>query len=258
MNIERIDNLPFGRAYKVFNEKETHYLPSVTTILKRNHQQWLVDLKDQLGDKKFDEVTVRGGRRGSVMHIYLELFIEEWTRNQNPEECLVYSQTAILKHPDLLDWSTKYPREWKMGRDLYYNFYHTKFWESIKQVLHSEVFMWTFFKGGWSGATDFVFLNWQDEIIMEDFKSSSIPKDKEKIQNYFMQISAYMFMYGEMFGKVPKRGVIKITNVETNEMQIFKVEDHEFKTHLRQFISLLEEFHQTSEWKLFIERMKHS
>ena len=256
MKIDRIDNLPFGRAYKVYNETEFHYLPSVTTILKRNHQQWLVDLKDKLGERKFDEVTERGGRRGSVMHIFLEIFIDEYQKTRDPEHCLIFAQKEISLHPNLIGWNKKYPKEWKSGRDLFYNFYSDKFWESIKEVLHSEVFLYTFFKGGWAGATDFVYLNWDDEIIMEDFKSSSNVKDEEKIVNYFMQISCYMFMYAERFNKLPKRGIIKITNVETNSMQVFKVEDYEFKPYLKEFLVLLEDFYKTEEWRIFINSTK--
>ena len=258
MEIDRIDDLPFGRAYKVYNDKETYFLPSVTTILKRNPQPWLNELEEALGPKKFQEVTVRGGRRGTVMHIYLELFIKEWNKNRDPEEALLYAQQAIKNHEDLLGWETKYPLQWKQGRDLFYNFYHEQFWLDIKEVLHSEIFMWSFFKGGWAGTTDFVYLNQADELIMEDFKSSSIPKDKDKIVNYFMQISAYLFMYAEMFGTLPKRGVIKITNLETHSMQTFTVEQHEFKAHLRKFLVLLEEFYQTQEWKLFLQTTKQS
>ena len=54
VNIDRIDNLPFGRAYHVFGESNgkaiDEYLPSVTTVLKMRTEQWLIDLENTIGN----------------------------------------------------------------------------------------------------------------------------------------------------------------------------------------------------------------
>jgi len=55
--IEQINDLPFGRAYKITKDGQVAYAPSVTTILKLNEDPFIQKLRDELGDEKFIEST---------------------------------------------------------------------------------------------------------------------------------------------------------------------------------------------------------
>ncbi len=258
MKIERIDGLPFGRAYKVFDEKEVHFLPSVTTILKLNKEDWLIELEEQIGSLKFQELTERGGRRGSVMHRYIEHFLDYFYKDNDPEKALLYAQQEIKVDPEFDGWEGKYDRELKIGRNLFYNFYHQNFWEGVKELLHTEIFLYTFFKKGWAGTADFIFRDEFKDIIVKDWKSSSYIKEEDKLHNYKMQISAYMFKFADMFGEIPKRGIIEISNEANNVIQRIIVENTEFKKYLRDFLDFREEFEKGKDWKEFLEKMKQS
>ena len=59
MTIEQINDLPFGRAYKVEVDGEISYLPSVTTVLSLNEEPHVKHLKEELGIA-VDETTPDG------------------------------------------------------------------------------------------------------------------------------------------------------------------------------------------------------
>jgi hypothetical protein len=77
---------------------------------------------------------------------------------------------------------------------------------------------------------------------VEDFKSSTSPKEEEDILSYKLQIAAYMFMCAEKYKEVPKVGRIRIANEQTSDLQTFTVHDYELKEYLGQFIDLAKEF----------------
>jgi hypothetical protein len=173
----------------------------------------------------------------------LEHFLLEYAESRSIEKSLVTAQDIAkgeeVSSPDKLPLI-------KRGRDLFWNFYHEEFWGNIKKVLHNELFLWTDFRGGWAGATDFIYLDQNDLTVVIDFKSSSSPKDEEDILSYKCQISAYMFAYAERYGVIPDRGEIWIANEKDSKLQRFIVTKDEFKIYLRKFLGLLSEFRETN------------
>jgi hypothetical protein len=132
-------------------------------------------------------------------------------------------------------------------KSLFWNFYHDNFWENILEVVDNEAFLYTTFKGGWAGACDFVYRDLEHNLIVEDFKSSTSPKDEEDILSYKLQIAAYMFMCAEKYNEVPKVGKIRIANEQTSDIQTFEVHDYELKDYLSQFIDLCEKFREIND-----------
>jgi hypothetical protein len=239
-NIER-RNYPWGRAYVVEGVGNTPLiLPSVTTILKLIKVEKYEVLKAEFGEEKWAKIMEDAAERGNVMHRMLELFLLEWAKEKNIERALKKAQIFAIeesrkdegKNSKLVD----------RGRNLFWNFYNDRFWENIHEVVENEIFLYTTFKGGWAGASDFVYRDLSMDLIVEDFKSSTSPKDEEDILAYKLQISAYMFMCAEKYKEVPKMGRIRIANEQTEEVQTFTVHDYEMKDYLKQFISLMEEF----------------
>lgn len=251
--IERIDGQPFGRCYKVTKNGEVKYLPSVTTILKMKPDPFLDMLRQTLGPEKFDIVTRRGAERGTVMHKWLEIFYDHYGKHKDPESGFLYTEKFISEWQ--YDTTTDRKRAFKIGRSLFLNFYNKRFYRSINNVVHNEIFMYTFFRGGWAGACDFIFEDHDGTLIIQDFKSSSIPKDTDEQSKYMMQLSAYMFQYSEMFGRYPDRGEILIANEKNDVVQKITITKDEFKVHLKEFIGLLGQFQQTPEWLEFQEKV---
>jgi len=179
------------------------------------------------------------------MHKMLELFLLEWDREKNVERALKKSQIFAIEESRKNDG--KNSKIVDRGRNLFWNFYNDKFWENISEVVENEIFLFTTFKGGWAGASDFVYRDLNSNLIVEDFKSSTSPKDEEDILNYKLQISAYMFMCSEKYKEIPKMGKIRIANEQEDTIQTFTVYDYEMKEYLKIFLSLLEEFRKINE-----------
>lgn len=232
---------PWGRAYIIEGASEAPLiLPSVTTVLKLLKNEKYEMLRKQFGDKRWNKILHDAAERGNVMHRMLELFLLEWAKEKNVDRSLKKAQIFAIEESRRDDGKfTKYVDK---GRDLFWNFYHDKFWENILEVVDNEAFLYTTFKGGWAGACDFVYRDLEYNLIVEDFKSSTSLKDEEDILSYKLQIAAYMFMCAEKYNEVPKVGKIRIANEQTFDIQTFEVHDYELKDYLSQFIDLCEKF----------------
>lgn len=232
---------PWGRAYVVEGAGEAPLiLPSVTTVLKLLKNEKYEKLKEEIGEKKWDKILYDAAERGTIMHRMLELFLLEWAKENDVDRSLKKAQIFAIEESRRDDG--KYLKYVNKGRDLFWNFYHSNFWEEIDEVVDNEAFLYTTFKGGWAGACDFVYRDKEYNLIVDDFKSSTSPKEEEDILSYKLQISAYMFMCAEKYNEVPKLGRIRIANEQTSDIQTFIVHDYELKYYLSQFIDLTKKF----------------
>lgn len=230
----------WGRCYVIYkNGNKDLVLPSVTTILKLLTEPKFAPLKQEFGEERWQKILDSASYRGTIMHSMLEHFLLEYALSRSVDKSLLIAQ-KIASEEEKKDPSNS--KLVKKGRDLFWNFYHDEFWANIKEVLHNELFLWTDFRGGWAGATDFVFLDFDDLIVVIDFKSSTSKKDEDDIISYKCQISAYMFAYAERYGVIPDRGEIWIANENDSDIQKFIVTKNEFKTYLKKFLGLLSQF----------------
>jgi len=238
--IER-KSYPWGRAYIVEGLDETPLvLPSVTTVLKLVKNPKYEMLREQFGETRWEKILNDSAERGNVMHKMLELFLLEWDRGRDVERSLRKAQVFAIEESRKDDG--KMFRIVDRGRTLFWNFYEDRFWENISEIVENEIFLYTTFKGGWAGASDFVYRDLEGNLIVEDFKSSTSPKDEQDIHHYKLQISAYMFMCAEKFNEIPKMGKIRISNEQNKDIQTFTVHDYEMKNYLKEFLDLLDEF----------------
>ena len=237
---------PWGRAYIIEGaDKAPLILPSVTTILKLVKNEKYEKLKLQFGEKRWDKIMYDAAERGTVLHRMLELFLLEWAKEKDVERSLKKAQIYAIEESRRDEG--KYLGYVNKGRDLFWNFYHDKFWENILEVVDNEAFLYTTFKGGWAGACDFVYRDLDYNLIVDDFKSSTSLKDEDDILSYKLQIAAYMFMCAEKYNEVPKVGRIRIANEQTSDIQTFEVHDYELKIYLSKFIELANEFRKINE-----------
>jgi len=254
IDIQQINGLPFGRAYKVTDNGVSKYLPSVTTVLKLNEDPFIQQLRDELGEEGFKKIQERGSNRGTIMHRWLEIFLESYATSSDASKALRHVQEYMSTTDEFRSMS-ELDRAKKIGRNLFYNFYNAGFYNTVKKILFNEIFMYTFFRGGCAGTCDFVYIDNEDRLVILDFKSSSIPKQEDHVENYKMQTSVYMFMYAELYGILPDRGEIVISNEQNDELQYIIVSRDDMKIYLRQFLALLKEFKQTPDWVEFDEKV---
>jgi hypothetical protein len=235
--IERDDHYKWGRAYVVKFPEETYYLPSVTTVLKVLEPDKFTHLEEKFGKERWAQILKNAGDRGTIMHRMLEVFLLEYDFSKKVDLAL----EKALRVPEE-EFSFISQEVIKRGRNLFWNFYHDGFWKDIKKCVGNELFLWTLFKGGWAGTTDFIFETQSGVLVMQDFKSSTSIKDKDDILGYKCQISCYMYKYLDRFGVLPERGEILISNEEDEKLQRIVVEKHETPEYLKVFLDCLKKF----------------
>ncbi len=238
-NIERRE-YPWGRAYVVQQNGEELIFPSVTTVLKLLENDKYTKLREEFGEEKWNSILANAAERGTIMHRMLELFLLEWDKSRDVEKALKTAQEYAIEEANNSD--TARLKIVNKARNLFWNFYHNRFWESIYEIVDNEVFLWTGFKGGWAGASDFVFRDLEGRLIVDDFKSSTSEKEENDILGYKLQIAAYMFMCAEKYQEIPAMGRIRISNENSDQIQTFIVYDYELKEYLKIFLNLLENF----------------
>jgi ATP-dependent exoDNAse (exonuclease V) beta subunit len=181
----RLDT-PQGRFYKT---PEGKIYPSVTTVLgKTTDKSYLDEWRSKVGDEEANKVSSRASRRGTRIH--------------------------------------KLAEDQLLGRPLTFNSIHDqitfnslkKVFPRISNVRHIEHQLYSNILES-AGTVDLVAdFDFVPAII--DWKTSTRPKYKDEISNYFIQAAAYAFMYWEVY-KVPVRWIVIIMAVDNDAPIIF-------------------------------------
>jgi len=79
----------------------------------------------------------------------------------------------------------------------------------------------------WAGTTDLVGVYNGQHAIM-DFKTTNKPKKISYIQDYFLQLTAYIMAHNQTFGTEIKQGVIFMVSRDL-EYQEFVLEPHQLE-----------------------------
>lgn len=170
--------------------------PSVTTVLGHSGKESLLEWRKRVGEEEADRISRRAADRGTKMH----------------KLCEDYINNIPLQREDFLSWDM-----FTSLRPILDN--------NLDNVHMQEVPLYSDYLQV-AGRVDCV-AEWDGKLSIIDFKTSTKPKRREWIQNYFMQASAYAVMYEELTGTPISRLVIVIA-VENEEPQVFmeKRDDH--------------------------------
>ena len=199
------------RVYEVVGTK----LPSVTTILgATKDQEFLKKWKAKVGEAKAEEIKNLSSRRGTSMHKFLESYIEG------------------VGYDDLTDIGVQAkPMAQKIIEiglapvDEYYG---------------SEVTL--YYPGLYAGSTDLVCRhNGMDTII--DFKQANKPKNKDWIEDYYLQIAAYCMAHDYVYNSQIQQGIIMVCTPDLY-FQEFKFQDHELRQWKHKFLKRLDMYHE--------------
>jgi len=226
-----------GKRY--YNIGEGIKYPSVTTILgamtdKSGIDKW----RKRVGDEKADAISKFSANRGTVMHQLCEYFLGSDKETQR--ERLIDAQTQIGTF--VID-NGYTEEETNIGRKLFFNFYNSKCFDRIANVVSIEDTLFSPLMGGYAGRVDIIYENEKGHLVILDFKSSKKPKKEEWIENYKMQIAAYSLAYWEMNGRKPKGGEIWISNEADGFPQVFEMSFGDITKYGKMFLKLVKEFH---------------
>jgi hypothetical protein len=198
---------PNGRRYIVGESKS---LPSVTTVLSKTKdmthlQEWIKNV----GEEKANKIKTEAANLGTGMHKNLENYIFGKPMS-GPFLGQALAKVIISKGLS-----------------------------QINEVWGNEVSLYA--KSLYAGTTDLVGLyNNKPSII--DFKNSLRLKNKEWIEDYFMQLTAYALAHNEMFGTDIDCGVVMIVTREA-QFQEFVIEGSEFTHYQNMWIDKLYQYY---------------
>ena len=199
------------RVYEIVGNR----LPSVTTILgKTKDQEFLKKWKAKVGEAKAEEIKNLSSRRGTAMHKYLECYIE----SKGYEDLTDIGVQAKPMAQKIIDIGLAPVDEW----------------------YGSEVTL--YYPGLYAGSTDLVCRhNGMDTII--DFKQANKPKNKDWIDDYYLQIAAYCMAHDYVYGSQIQQGIIMVCTPDLY-FQEFKFQDHELRQWKHKFLKRLDMYHE--------------
>lgn len=195
-----------GRTYKTPGGNS---YPSITTVLSDYNKKAIYEWRQRVGNEEANRVSRVASGRGTRLHNAVEKFLlnemsEMKRRAIMPDALPLYVQLEnILKE--------------KVG-DIY----------GIEQPLYSD-------RLGIAGRCDCI-AEWDGVLSIIDWKTAKTFKEKNHIQNYFMQGTAYAEMFEERTGRPIEQIVIAIAN-DNLRPQIFIENKADYILPLQGYIS---------------------
>lgn len=184
------------RHYEVTETGEM--FPSVTTILSALDPGWLEKWKKRVGEKKASDVGSQARERGTAVHLLAEKYLmnePDWKKGSMPFNLIEFKK--IKKYLD----------------------------ENVDEIYGIELPLFSR-RLKTAGTTD-LFCRWKGRKYVLDFKTSTREKKEDKIENYFVQTTAYAEMIEELYGEKID-GIVIAMIVDHSEPLIFEKSRHEY------------------------------
>ena len=185
---------------RVYLTPDGEKLPSVTTILSATKDMThLNEWRDRIGHAKAQQITTEAAGVGTAMHGNLERFVCGMQRQ--PGNNPVHIQANKMADVIIENGLSKVNEIWAMEQSLY-------------------------FPGLFSGTTDLVGVHEGEPAVM-DHKQTNKPKKAEWVEDYYLQLMAYILAHNEVYGTDIKKGVIFMCS-RALEYQQFTLETSDF------------------------------
>ena len=201
------------RHYEITGQK----LPSVTTILSATQsaekKAKLAEWKQRVGTQQADRIRDVSAMRGTAMHTYLEGYI------------------LGKNHLDLTSIGREAERMAKVVIESGLG--------DLEEVWGSEVTL--YYPGLYAGATDVVGMYAGKPAII-DFKQTNKPKQREWIDDYFVQLAAYAMAHNEVYGTEIREGHIFMCSRDLQYQQ-FDVTPDTWNEYQDKWLSKVEEYY---------------
>jgi len=196
-------------------------LPSVTTIISATQseekKQGLAKWKARLGDQAADRVRDIAALRGTAMHTFLEAYV----RGTGHKDL-----TSIGKEAEPM---ARRIIEAGLG--------------DLQEVWGTEVTL--YYPDLYAGATDVVGIyNGRESII--DFKQTNKPKQREWIEDYFVQLGAYAMAHNYVYHTKIQSGIILMCSKD-KLFQKFEVMDKEFVGYQHEFLKRVDQYYSSKD-----------
>jgi len=186
--------------------------PSVTTVIGAKSKKSILQWRKRVGEKEANRISSRAALRGTNLH----LINEDYLNNIFNEEKYKDKVLPLYMFKCLKPFLDKI------------NNIHT-----LEGALYSD-------KLKLAGRVDCI-AEYENELAIIDFKTSTEPKKREWIDNYIAQECAYAMMYYERTGIKVKK-LVTLIACEDGEIQVFQEYD------IKKYMSVLLDY--IREWKM--------
>lgn len=164
---------------RVYLTPDGEKIPSVTTILSTTKDMTaLNEWKKRVGESEAQRITTEAAGVGTAMHSNLERFLAGVERM--PGKNLVHVQANKMADVIIANGLKNVNEVWAMEQSLY-------------------------FPGLYSGTTDLVAVYNGNPSIC-DYKQTNKPKKEEWIEDYKLQLVAYILAHNEVYGTDIREG----------------------------------------------------
>ena len=199
---------------RVYLTPDGESLPSVTTILSATKDMThLNEWRDRIGHAKAQQITTEAAGVGTAMHANLERFLVGEQRQ--PGNAPVHVQANKMADVIIENGLSKMSEVWAMEQSLY-------------------------FPGLYSGTTDLIGIH-KDEPAVCDHKQTNKPKKAEWVEDYYLQLVAYILAHNEVYGTDIRKGVIFMCS-RAFEYQEFRLEAKDFNQYQDLWLNKVEEY----------------
>jgi ATP-dependent exoDNAse (exonuclease V) beta subunit len=194
-----------GRVYRV---PGGNLYPSITTVLSSYNKKAIYEWRQRVGEEVANKISAKASGRGTKLHNTIENYLLNEMSDMKIQTMMPDIKEMFFDMRKIIDDN--------IG-DIY----------GIEQPLYSH-------KLKLAGRCDCI-AEWCGELAIVDWKTASKTKDKDHIQNYFMQATAYAEMFEELTGDPIKTIVVAIA-VQSEPAQLFVEQKSKYILPLNQFI----------------------
>jgi genome maintenance exonuclease 1 len=202
---------------RVYQTPDGEKLPSVTTILSSTKDMThLNEWRKRIGEDKANQITREAAGVGTAMHNNLERFIAGIKRQpgNNPVHVQANAMADIIIENGLSDVD----EIWAIEQSLY-------------------------FPGLYSGTTDLIAVYKGNPSIC-DYKQTNKPKKEEWIEDYKLQLVAYIMAHNEVYGTNIREGHVFMCSRDLKYQQ-FDLWPSDFNKYQDLWLAKIEEYYTT-------------
>jgi len=200
---------------RVYQTPDGEKLPSVTTILGATKDMTaLNEWRKRIGEDKAAQITREAAGVGTAMHANLERFIigEQRQPGNNP----VHVQANAMADVIIENGLSRLSEVWALEQSLY-------------------------FPGLYSGTTDGIGV-FDGEPAVFDHKQTNKPKKEEWVEDYYLQLTAYILAHNEVYGTDIRRGVVFMCSRDLQYQQ-FNLLPQDFNKYQDMWLDKVQEYY---------------
>ena len=187
----------------------------MTTILaKTKDDTFIRKWRQNIGYDEAERIANHSSLRGSAMHKFIEKHIKE----SGYDDLTPIGQEAKPMAEKIIE----------IGLSRVNHYYGSEV------TLH--------YPGLYAGATDLI-CNYDGLDTIVDFKQSNRPKQREWIQDYFLQIAAYAMAHDYVYGSKIRQGIIMICTPDCY-YQEFRFQDADLRKEKHRFLQRLNNYYE--------------